>query len=384
MKTAPVPSPTVVTVRAAARLHLGFLDPSATLGRRFGSLGLVIDGHACEVELSLADRDTGSGTDSNSVVAHDPASAACVADLGRASAHLATLRQHSLCHQALHLRLRRVMPAHAGFGSGTQLALAVGRAFSEVHGLGWSTATVAECLGRGRRSGIGIAGFDQGGLLLDGGPGGAALAASAVGASPPMLAQIHTPQAWRVIVVEDPRAKGLSGDEERRAISGLPALPAAQAADICHQVLMRVLPGALCNDFSAFAQGINHMQDVLGSHFAAAQQGNAYTSAAVARLVMWLRGDAQAPRAAVGQSSWGPTGFAIVDSAGSARRLLEQAQQAGALDPALQVSTVTVRRQGAEVLHSRRAAHSADAAHAASLGVSTSPHPFNPAPHHAL
>lgn len=32
------------TVRAPGRLHLGFLDPSATLGRAFGNLGLVIDG----------------------------------------------------------------------------------------------------------------------------------------------------------------------------------------------------------------------------------------------------------------------------------------------------------------------------------------------------
>jgi beta-ribofuranosylaminobenzene 5'-phosphate synthase len=172
------PDPLVVTVRAAARLHLGFLDPSATLGRRFGSLGLVIDGHACDIELGLAATET--------AVADD---AACAAELGRANAHLARLRQRSQCHQALHLRLRRVMPAHAGFGSGTQLALALGRAFSEVHGLGLGTATVAAWLGRGRRSGIGIAGFEQGGLLLDGGPGTATGTTAHQGTSPPMLAR---------------------------------------------------------------------------------------------------------------------------------------------------------------------------------------------------
>ena len=42
--------------------------------------------------------------------------------------------------EPLHLRLVRVLPAHAGFGSGTQLALAIGRAFAQWHGLELSTA----------------------------------------------------------------------------------------------------------------------------------------------------------------------------------------------------------------------------------------------------
>jgi len=33
-----------VSAHAPARLHLGFLDPGGSLGRRFGSLGLVIGG----------------------------------------------------------------------------------------------------------------------------------------------------------------------------------------------------------------------------------------------------------------------------------------------------------------------------------------------------
>ncbi len=320
-----------VAVQAAARLHLGFLDPSGSLGRRFGSLGLVIDGHACDVELSPASADTWLAGD-----------ALCADEIDRATAHVATLRQRSGVRQPLRIHLRRVMPVHAGFGSGTQLALALGRAFAHLYGLDLSTATLAEWLGRGRRSGIGIAGFDTGGLLLDGGPGGD-------GRPSPVLARIETPTAWRVIVAEDHRAVGLCDDDERRAIAALPPLPRDLAADICHHVLMRVLPGALADDFGAFAVGINQMQAVLGGHFAVAQGGSSYTSPAVGRLMTWLCGDEAAPRAAVGQSSWGPTGFAIVDSAAAAQRLLVQAQQAGVLDPALTLSTVQVRCQGATV-----------------------------------
>lgn len=320
-----------VSVRAPGRLHLGFLDPAATLGRRFGSLGLVIDGFETEVQIGPAAADRISAAD-----------AECQRELERAAAHLVALRQRSGRQQPLHLRLHRVLPPHAGLGSGTQLALAVGRAFAAWHGLDVSTATLASWLGRGLRSGVGIAGFDQGGLLLDGGPGGA-------GRPAPLLARQPFPDDWRIIVVLDPRQQGLSGEDERRALAALPALPQAAAADLCHQVLMRVLPGAAESSFAPFADGVTRLQQVLGQHFAPAQQGSAYASPAVGRLMDWLmdwRVHSE-HRAALGQSSWGPTAFAIVPGAEAAEVLLAGARAARRVDPALIVRVVRGRNHGA-------------------------------------
>ena len=42
-----------LTLYAPGRLHLGFLDPAGTLGRPFGSLGLVIDGFETVLELAV-------------------------------------------------------------------------------------------------------------------------------------------------------------------------------------------------------------------------------------------------------------------------------------------------------------------------------------------
>jgi beta-ribofuranosylaminobenzene 5'-phosphate synthase len=327
MQTTTLPPPRLkhaaVTVTAPARLHLGFLDPSATLGRRFGSLGLVIDGPQTQVEISAAKLDR--------VLASSDAAAL---EIGRATAFLQQLREHTGRPEALQLRLLQVLPAHAGFGSGTQLALAVGRAFARWFGLPIPSAQLALWLGRGQRSGVGVAGFDQGGLLLDGGP-------SADGGVAPLLAHQHLPAAWRVLLVQDLRTRGLSGGDEKQAITHLPPLPQMRAADICHQVLMRVLPGAASADFEAFASGINRVQQILGEHFAPAQGGSAYTSAAVARAITaW-------PQAAAGQSSWGPTGFAIFPSQQAAQNALQAARAAGAVDPALRISLVAARRQGA-------------------------------------
>jgi beta-RFAP synthase len=346
---------TSVRVAAPGRLHLGFLDPSASLGRRFGSLGLVIDGPQTVLELGFAE--PGASADLCSAAPH-LANDQCAAELARVRHHLASLRlalggrlgstsdaspvQGGL-DRALRLHLADALPAHAGLGSGTQLGLAVGRAFCELHGIDLPTAQIAQITGRGLRSGVGIAGFDAGGLLVDAGPPPAG--ARGAGRPAPLLSRIELPADWRVLLVLDPGRCGLSGDAERAALARLAPLPREAAAEICHEVVMRVLAGAASDDFDAFAAGLNRVQRVLGEHFAPAQGGSAYTSAAVERLVTWLaqRGSA------VGQSSWGPTGFAVFPNQASAEAGLAEAHLTARIGAQLQVSIVSARTRGAEI-----------------------------------
>ena len=67
------------------------------------------------------------------------------------------------------LNLVHSIPAHVGLGSGTQLGLAVGAALARLAGLQLSTDEIALAVGRGLHSGIGIATFQHGGFVLDGG-----------------------------------------------------------------------------------------------------------------------------------------------------------------------------------------------------------------------
>ena len=322
-----------VTLRAPGRLHLGFLDPSASLGRRFGSIGVVIEGFQTDVELSgaIADRVTADTPEGD-------------VQMERVSAYLHTLRERSGRHDKLHLRLLHVLPAHGGFGSGTQLALAIARAFAQWHRIDVSTPTLAHWLGRGLRSGIGIHGFDLGGLLVDGGP-------TADGRPAPLLSRIALPDEWRIVVVQDERARGLAGSDEKSALAALGAMPAARAAEICHEVLMRVLPGAASAEFGSFALGVSRVQQLLGEYFAPAQNGRAYTSAAVGRLMDWV--GASAHQAAIGQSSWGPTGFAIVESQARAEALERAARAVGLVEPGLALRIVAPRNRGAEIVDHR-------------------------------
>jgi predicted sugar kinase len=118
------------------------------------------------------------------------------------------------------------------------------------------------------------------------------------------------------------------------------------SAEICHEVLMRLLPGAAGAEFGPFAAGVSNVQRLLGDHFAPAQQGRRYTSPAVGGLMDWLGTHSGA---GVGQSSWGPAGFAIVRSAADARQALAAARAAGVLDAALDVRVTTARNSGASV-----------------------------------
>lgn len=330
--TQPAPRPPTVTVGAPARLHLGFLDPGATLGRRFGSLGLVIDGVETRLSMQAADTDRIGGHGSPD-------------EHARIAAYIDRLRGHFHVEQAIETTVHRLIPAHAGMGSGTQLALATGTAFAHLFAISAESAgtgRLAGILERGKRSGIGISGFDHGGLLVDGGPPPRSGTRTS---QPALLARLRFPEAWRVLLVEDPSRMGLNGERERAAIAAMPPFPEHLAAHLCHLVLMRILPAASEADFEPFAHGVSELQQTLGNYFAQAQ-GGVYTSAGVARV---MESVALHQVAGIGQSSWGPTGFAILPSQDAAEAALAAARDAQAIAPGLAVSIVGGRNRGASV-----------------------------------
>ena len=102
--------------------------------------------------------------------------------------------------------------------------------------------------------------------------------------------------------------EGAHGEAERRAFAGLPHFPAEWAGEICRRTLMQILPGAAEGDFRAFSNGVSRVQEILGDYFACAQGGGRFSSAAVSRVAGRL---ASHGASGIGQSSWGPTGFAF-------------------------------------------------------------------------
>lgn len=287
--------PKGVNVASFARLHLGFLDLNFSLGRRFGSIGMLLDGPETRIRLRRAGETTVIGPERE-----------------RAAWALARMvERHSL--QGGHaLELASAIPAHAGLGSGTQLALAVATAVRRLHGMTPDLRCDAAWLGRGARSGIGVGLFEHGGLVVDGGRSDAE-----GGHSPPIVARLAVPETWRVLLLLDPKEQGLSGTEERAAFTALPRMTAAMSGEICRLVLMRALPALAEAHLFRFGDAITRIQEQLGDYYAPAQGGR-FTSPRVAAALGALR---RLKAAGIGQSSWGPTGFAFAPSDADADHL---------------------------------------------------------------
>jgi beta-ribofuranosylaminobenzene 5'-phosphate synthase len=318
-----------IEIESPARLHLGFIDPSGSGPRRFGSLGLALDGLSTRIRLSRA----GSAAE-----AYLAASDQARPELQRAARYLETMRGAFDFADPLSLEILEAIPPHAGLGSGTQLALAIGFAMARLSGRQLTVRQIAALTERGARSGIGIGAFEQGGFVVDGGRGPDTTV-------PPIVARLPCPAAWRVILIFDASFVGLHGDAETAAFARLPPFPEHQADRLARLTLMQALPGLAEGDYAQFAPAISEIQTCIGDHFAPAQGGR-FASPAVARWLAWFAGRGAA---CYGQSSWGPTGFVIVASNEEARSLVAAAKTVRAADDPVRFRSVAGRNAGAHI-----------------------------------
>lgn len=292
--------PATVTVTIPARLHLGFLDLNGGLGRRFGSIGLAISNLRTKIAFHRASKNQISGPEYERVMNHVDS---MVRRLALSDGHAVNVLD--------------VVPAHAGLGSGTQLALAVAAAIRRLHDLPLDIEGDAIHLGRGARSGVGIGLFRRGGLVVDGG-----CARKEVPA--PIVSHIGFPDEWRIVVLLDPGRRGIHGADEVAAFDKLPPFSDGDAAQICRLVIMKALPAVAERDIMSFGSAITELQARLGDYFAAAQGGTRFTSPDVAAVLAALDREGAF---GIGQSSWGPTGFAFAPTPEDAERLAHVARR---------------------------------------------------------
>jgi beta-RFAP synthase len=298
-----------VTVSTTARLHLGFFDLEGGLGRRFGSIGLSVDQPVTQL-----------------VARRSVTTQICGPEHERVARYLTLMCAHLDLPEQYEIEIRETIPPHAGLGSGTQLALAAATAVRRLDGRPDDPRTDAVQLGRGARSGIGIGLFSQGGLVIDGGQrggqggdngGGHWGSRGSSAGPPPQVVRAAVPDAWRVLLLLDRDRQGLSGSREQAAFNALPPMDAAVSGAICRLVLMQVLPALAERDFASFGAAITAIQEYVGDYFAPCQGGR-FSSPHVEAALGLL---AEAGATGIGQSSWGPTGFAFAANDHEARRL---------------------------------------------------------------
>jgi beta-RFAP synthase len=281
-----------VRVEAPARLHLGMLAVAGDGPRRFGGLGVSVRRPAVVLEARPADELSTEGPDAERA-----------------------LMFAQRCHAALELdggaqlRVIEGIPPHAGLGSGTKLALAVGQALATLHGRTVDAPRLAQAVGRAARSAVGTWTFALGGLVVEGG------VRRGEERPAPLLARYEMPEEWRVVLVVPRAEAGLSGVAEEEAFRRL--VPSAErSATIAQLVLTSLLPALVERDLEEFGAALTSVQQLVGDAFATVQGGRFHPRAGAVVEALLRQGAAGA-----GQSSWGPAVYGVVGGEGAGREL---------------------------------------------------------------
>lgn len=287
----------MIRVSAPSRLHFGLLslpDAAAPPRRAFGGAGLMIREPGLRIRVGSAATWSCEGPLADRAEAFGRAFAA-------ASPEIAPDR-------AFAIRIDQAPPEHVGLGSGTQLAMAVADGIAQCCGLALDAGETGKRVGRGRRSGIGVHGFRLGGFLVDGGRGLCDLPA-------PCVARLPFPQEWSVLLAIPEGIRGECGAAEREAFAKLASDSSNDSGEsslrrteaMARLLLLGILPALAERDLPAFGEALFEYNRCAGEMFRPVQ-GGVYAHPLTAALVDVLR---EGGIRAAGQSSWGPTVYAI-------------------------------------------------------------------------
>ncbi|ELZ09868.1 beta-ribofuranosylaminobenzene 5'-phosphate synthase [Natrinema thermotolerans DSM 11552] len=282
------------TVSTGARLHVGFQNLSLARGRLYGGIG-----------VGLAEpRATVTAEPATEVATDDP----LVGEYARRAVDVLDL-------PGVAVALEERLPRHVGLGSGTQLALAVLTATARAHGLEPRVRENAPAMGRGGRSGVGVATFESGGFVVDAGHPTNRFTteppAEGDWTVPPVVARHDLPDDWRFLVVVPDAEPGRSGDDEDESMRAVvERADPAIADEIAGVVTRKLLPAAAGGSLEPFGEAVAEIGRKNGAWYADAQGGVFRPPAG--ELVDALE---DCPvLSGVGQSSWGPVVYGVTDT----------------------------------------------------------------------
>jgi beta-RFAP synthase len=280
----------IIELITASRLHFGLLGWGPDSTRQFGGVGLMVEDPGIKIRIEPAAQWCFEGSLSERTCA-----------LVRQLLDQRIGPWSSPALLPVRISVLSAPPEHVGLGVGTQLSLAIVRGLLDLAGADDCSAKILAMLaGRGRRSGIGLHGFVQGGLIVDGGR-------RADDSPPPLVARLPFPADWSILLVQPPGPRGRHGSAEVRAFAELPPLPDRIADRLCRLVLLGILPAVAQGELNEFDQALRELQHHIGSAFAP-WQGGLFASPQSALLTAQMR---DLGLVAAGQSSWGPTLYAF-------------------------------------------------------------------------
>ena len=284
-----------VSVTTPSRLHFGIIDLRGDSGRIHGSAGVAIDKPSIVLEAEKSNKIRAVGHRAERVTSF---ASELIDEIG--------------IEGGVEFNIVSDIPEHRGFGSGTQLALAVILAIKKLYDLDIDIMTGAKILERSRRSGIGAHLFLHGGFILDGGR-----KINDVDVIPPMLFRCDIPENWRFVLGVPEINLRVAGKEEDSAFKKLEPPPKKLIWQISHTVLLEMLPGIIEQDIRVFGRSMTKMDSIFGDYWIKVQGGR-YGHPFIYKGVNYLLDNGAY---GAGQSSWGPAFYGLAQDQYHAEKL---------------------------------------------------------------
>lgn len=307
-------------IKTGARIHVTLIDLNGSFGRVDGGVGFAINEPFIEIRAKESDDVTIVGKTKNF----------------ERFESVSKKFKNNFGH-GIEVEVLSDYKAHVGLGSGTQISLAVGKAYSELYNLGLSSKEIATITGRGGTSGIGVSAFEHGGFIVDGGhrwdEKKGFLPSSVSKAKPaPMISRLEFPE-WKVVLVI-PELTGAYGKGEVDLFRESCPIPLEEVRELCHLILMKLLPAVAEKDLDSFNEVITRIQEI------------GFKKAEVYRYGSTIRDLLKT--LPVGMSSTGPCVYAVTDT--DARQIAREIEKYFAERGIKAESVITQgRNRGAEI-----------------------------------
>ncbi|MBC7114987.1 MAG: beta-ribofuranosylaminobenzene 5'-phosphate synthase [Archaeoglobi archaeon] len=233
-------------LKSPSRIHITLIDMNGASGRVDGGVGIALDHPSVVLRAEKSDR----------VEIKAPEE-----EKERIAQFCRPFFDKNLTAK---IELIESIPQHVGLGSGTQVALSSAHAINLLYGLNLSIRELAEIVGRGGTSGIGVAAFERGGLIVDGGHSRAVKSSFLPSSAsrvppPPVLVRYEFPEEWQIVLVL-PRGKGLHREMEIKAFESWCPVPLEEVRALSHIILMKLLPSVVERNIEVFGEAINEIQ----------------------------------------------------------------------------------------------------------------------------
>ncbi|MCK9150898.1 beta-ribofuranosylaminobenzene 5'-phosphate synthase [Methanobacterium alcaliphilum] len=293
-------------IKTPSRLHLTLIDLNGSIGRIDGGVGITIQ----EPRFVLKVEPNDSGIN---IIFKDlktlPANLMYDYSQKIENASINAMNQFDL-KGGFDFFVEETYPVHSGLGSGTQISMAAAKAVLLLNGINVSARNLGRIVGRGGTSGIGVAAFQCGGFIVDGGHSNiekpSFLPSSASKASPPpLIAHYEFPEEWNIILATPKLNDQVSGKKEVNIFQEFCPIPLREVEKLSHVLLMQMMPAVLDKNIESFGNALNKIQDI-----GFKKVENDLQHHLIGDIIMDMR---EAGAFGAGMSSFGPTVFAVTD-----------------------------------------------------------------------